>query len=81
MNRIIKDLSKITMLKKPSNLAPRYKYNELPDPNIQAIINNKQKNFQIPSVINGKEYFQESLHPIRHKYPMNHNYYNESYPL
>ena len=81
MNRIIKDLSKITMLKKPSNLAPRYKYNELPDPNIQAIINNKQKNFQIPSVINGKEYFQESLHPIHHKHPMNHNYYTESYPL
>lgn len=61
MQRFIRQaIQRPNLLPKPSNLMPRFAYNEVPDEHIKSIISQKlETTVEIPTVIDGKEYLTE----------------------
>jgi 1-pyrroline-5-carboxylate dehydrogenase len=59
MQKFVKQaIQRPNLLPKPSNLIPRFQYNELPNDHIQSMVNQKlETTVNIPTVIDGREYF------------------------
>lgn len=78
MRKFVKEaLMRPNILPKPSNLMPRFVYNELPDENIQSMTDNKlNKTVEIPTVVDGKQYVSNGIFTHTSPLDKSKNLYN-----